>query len=407
MGPVAPPVTSPAIWTRQWGEGRIFVCHPRPPRRDPARTPTSAPSSSGACCGPAAERRHRSAAARSPRSTSTTLRPAASRVDAWSPSPTSIPPRPQAVADDARGVRALQRATSCWPTRRVDLVLNLTIPAAHAEIALRAIAAGKDVYGEKPLAATTAEAGAVLEPRPTRRVSASAARRTPCWAPASRPRGKAIDDGLIGGPISATATMVTPGPRALAPQPRLLLPARRRARCWTWARTTSPPWSRCWARWSRVIGAASRTRARADDRLRAARRARSIPVDDRHARHRRAGPRVRRAVHAGDELRRGRHRVGQHRGPRRAGLAGRPGPEPFRRRRAAVPAGRRRLGDAARVRRLPGCGPRLRHRRPGRARLRDASRAPAGSWPSTSWRSWKPCSYQRTAEPPSPFRARR
>src|SRR5256885_17255800 len=42
---------------------------------------------------------------------------------------------------------------------RIDLVLNLTTPAAHAEVALAALAAGKHVYGEKPLAATAAEAG--------------------------------------------------------------------------------------------------------------------------------------------------------------------------------------------------------------------------------------------------------
>ena len=39
----------------------------------------------------------------------------------------------------------------------VDTVLNLTIPAAHAEIALGAIAQGKDVYAEKPLAVTLEE----------------------------------------------------------------------------------------------------------------------------------------------------------------------------------------------------------------------------------------------------------
>jgi len=45
---------------------------------------------------------------------------------------------------------------------RVDVVLNLTVPAAHAEIAIQAAEAGKDVYGEKPLAATTQEARRVL-----------------------------------------------------------------------------------------------------------------------------------------------------------------------------------------------------------------------------------------------------
>src|SRR4051794_23742583 len=40
----------------------------------------------------------------------------------------------------------------------VDLVLNLTIPAAHGPVALKAVANGKHVYNEKPLSIDLAQA---------------------------------------------------------------------------------------------------------------------------------------------------------------------------------------------------------------------------------------------------------
>jgi predicted dehydrogenase len=72
-----------------------------------------------------------------------------------------VPARATAV-EAAEGIPAMPVA-DLLANAEVDVVLNLTIPAAHAAIALQAIAAGKAVYGEKPLAATTAEARSILE----------------------------------------------------------------------------------------------------------------------------------------------------------------------------------------------------------------------------------------------------
>ena len=127
------------------------------------------------------------------------------------------PARAQAVADSYDGVRA-GTVDELLAADDVELVLNLTIPAAHAPIALRAIAAGKSVYGEKPLAATTAEARQVLHAAREAGVVVGCAPDTVLGTGIQTAR-KAIDDGLIGAPISATATMVTPGHERWHPNP--------------------------------------------------------------------------------------------------------------------------------------------------------------------------------------------
>ena len=127
------------------------------------------------------------------------------------------PSRAEAVAAGQPGVRALG-VDQLLADPEVDLVLNLTIPAAHADIALRAIAAGKAVYGEKPLAATTEEARKVLEAAAAAGVVVGCAPDTVLGTGIQTAR-KAIDDGRIGAPISATATMVTPGHERWHPHP--------------------------------------------------------------------------------------------------------------------------------------------------------------------------------------------
>lgn len=100
----------------------------------------------------------------------------------------------------------------------VDVILNLTTPAAHADVALAAIAAGKHVYGEKPLAATPAEAAAVVEAGRRAGVLIGCAPDTVLGTGVQTVR-KAVEDGVIGRPTSATAVMTAFGHESWHPNP--------------------------------------------------------------------------------------------------------------------------------------------------------------------------------------------
>lgn len=125
--------------------------------------------------------------------------------------------RAESVAAGLPGVRALS-VPELLDDAGVDLVVNLTIPAAHAQVALAAIAAGKHVYGEKPLAATTAEGREVLAAAAAAGVMVGSAPDTVLGTGTQTAR-RAIDDGLIGRPIAATATMMCPGHERWHPNP--------------------------------------------------------------------------------------------------------------------------------------------------------------------------------------------
>jgi predicted dehydrogenase len=121
------------------------------------------------------------------------------------------------AAAQSAGVRA-STVDELMAAPDVDLVLNLTVPAAHAEVALRAIAAGKSVYGEKPLAANLADARRIIEAGRAAGVRVGCAPDTVLGTGTQTAR-KAIDDGLIGTPIAATAVMVTAGHERWHPNP--------------------------------------------------------------------------------------------------------------------------------------------------------------------------------------------
>ncbi|MDO3699404.1 Gfo/Idh/MocA family oxidoreductase [Curtobacterium flaccumfaciens] len=100
----------------------------------------------------------------------------------------------------------------------VDVVLNLTIPAAHADIATRALAAGKHVYGEKPLAMSTAEAAPVLEAARAAGLRVGSAPDTVLGTGIQTARA-ALDDGAIGTPVGAAVAWSAPGHELWHPAP--------------------------------------------------------------------------------------------------------------------------------------------------------------------------------------------
>ncbi len=100
----------------------------------------------------------------------------------------------------------------------IQLVINLTIPAAHAEVAIKAIEAGKHVLSEKPLGVTREEGKAILAAAKKHKVRVGCAPDTFFGAGHQTAR-KLIDEGAIGRPVAATAFMMCRGHESWHPDP--------------------------------------------------------------------------------------------------------------------------------------------------------------------------------------------
>jgi predicted dehydrogenase len=100
----------------------------------------------------------------------------------------------------------------------IEIAVNLTIPKAHAPVSLDALAAGKSVYSEKPLALTAGDGRALLEQAAARGVRIGCAPDTFLGAGIQTCR-KLIDDGWIGEPVAATAFMMSHGHEHWHPSP--------------------------------------------------------------------------------------------------------------------------------------------------------------------------------------------
>lgn len=100
----------------------------------------------------------------------------------------------------------------------VELVVNLTVPQAHAEVSLAALEGGRNVYSEKPLATTPEQGRRIVEAARERGVRVGCAPDTFLGGGFQACR-QAIDRELIGRPLAAVACMVSHGMEHWHPSP--------------------------------------------------------------------------------------------------------------------------------------------------------------------------------------------
>jgi predicted dehydrogenase len=112
----------------------------------------------------------------------------------------------------ARSVDELVRDPS------VEIIVNLTIPAAHVNVGLQALEAGKHVYSEKPLGTTTFEARRLLDAAKRFDLRVGCAPDTFLGGSHQTCR-KLVDQGAIGRPVAGSAFFMCPGHERWHPNP--------------------------------------------------------------------------------------------------------------------------------------------------------------------------------------------
>lgn len=118
---------------------------------------------------------------------------------------------------EAFGLRATD-VDSLIDDEDIDLVLNLTIPAAHFDVSMRALSAGKHVFTEKPLGVTADEGRKLVDAAASRGLAIGSAPDTFLGA-AGRHARRLMEAGAIGKPVTGTAFMMGRGMEHWHPDP--------------------------------------------------------------------------------------------------------------------------------------------------------------------------------------------
>lgn len=103
----------------------------------------------------------------------------------------------------------------------VEIVINLTIPAAHVEVATQAVNAGKHVWSEKPFSLDRESGIGLLKAADAAGVRLGCAPDTFLGAGLQTAR-RMIERGEIGTPLTALTLMQSPGPESWHPNPAFL-----------------------------------------------------------------------------------------------------------------------------------------------------------------------------------------
>lgn len=122
---------------------------------------------------------------------------------------------------DKHGVPSAGTVADVLAHPGVELVINLTIPAAHVEVSSAAIAAGKHVWSEKPIGIDRESALALLQQADAAGLRVGIAPDT-VLGPGIQSAKRAIERGDIGRPLFAQTSMQYQGPEVFHPNPAFL-----------------------------------------------------------------------------------------------------------------------------------------------------------------------------------------
>jgi predicted dehydrogenase len=125
---------------------------------------------------------------------------------------------------DKHGVPRAGTADDVLAHEDVELVINLTIPAVHAQVSSAAVAAGKHVWSEKPISVDRESGRRLLDAAADAGLLVGTAPDT-VLGPGLQTARKAIERGDIGTPLSAQTTFQYPGPDLFHPNPEFLFAA--------------------------------------------------------------------------------------------------------------------------------------------------------------------------------------